>query len=1212
MREGLRTLVALGESLCAARVAALRVRSIPVVSILLRFARRISVGRRRALMRATRSLVPRSPRNLVSVLGAIIAVTTAAGVPLGYCIIGYMKEADALTYKAELTAARAAQYYVYAPDAPDAPWRYDEFAAVSEIRTPTAAPIHQRILNTHGALMMQRGTNLAWPTFARSAPILASGTMVGTAEVSASLRPLLAEVLLIALCSLLLGLAAYRAFAVLPLKVVDRSLGELEFANDKFRQLNARLELQNVLLKEREEKLEAQNVLFDEALENMFQGLAMFDGQERIVIANDRFAEIYKISRDQVKPGTTLRTIAELRISNGLYAGLTADDIVKTMRERVAKGRVSHLTSKLGDGRTITVSIRPMPDGGWVTTHQDITEREELNARLAQQNELLQQREEELRAQNIRFNAAMSNMSQGLCLFDANQQVVLANDRYAEIYGLKPEQVKRGTTLRQIFEARAANGLYNHIDMQKFVADGVGGFSDEVKQVVRLADGRYISVLRRPMPGGGLVSTHEDVTERETMNEQLDVALNNMSQGLAMFDDDQRLLICNNLYTEMYGLTQEQAKPGTTVRQILEYRLANGCYAEGNAKAFLDEQTGQFAKIDSYIQKLADGRIINVSYRKTAGGSHVITHQDITERENLNAQLEENNNLLSERTSRLQTIIDNFPGGISFLDRHLRIVVCNEKAKELLDLPESLFSAGSPRVEDILRFNARRGEYGPGNEDEQVAVRLASIKERTGQFFERDRLDGTSLEVRGVPLEDGGYVTTYVDVTERRRSEAKIAHMALHDALTGLANRVLLNEHLEQALSRVKRGEMVAVHLLDLDHFKHVNDTLGHPAGDKLLKDVADRLRALVRETDTIARMGGDEFAVLQVAIAQPADATSLARRIIESVAEPYELEGRQVVVGTSIGIAVGPSDGLATDQLMRNADLALYRAKDDGRGTYRFFEANMDAEMQKRRALEYDLRKALPAGEFELHYQPVVNLETNRITGFEALLRWHHPERGLIAPGEFIGLAEEIGFIVPLGEWVIRDACATAAQWPPHVRVSVNLSPVQFRNPGLVKVVVGALAASGLAADRLELEITETALMEDSETTLATLYRLREIGVRIAMDDFGTGYSSLGYLQSFPFDRIKIDRSFIKDIAEGLGSLNIVRAVAALGKGLGMETTAEGVETSEQLDSVKSEGCTEMQGFLFSDARPASELRRLFFMTDSAIAEGQDEVSAA
>jgi diguanylate cyclase (GGDEF)-like protein len=463
--------------------------------------------------------------------------------------------------------------------------------------------------------------------------------------------------------------------------------------------------------------------------------------------------------------------------------------------------------------------------------------------------------------------------------------------------------------------------------------------------------------------------------------------------------------------------------------------------------------------------------------------------------------------------------------------------------------------------------------------------------------------DGRCIAVSMQPMADGGTVTTHQDITEQRRSDAKIAYMALHDALTGLPNRVLLNERIEQALVRVNRGEIVATHLLDLDHFKNVNDTLGHPAGDKLLKLVTDRLRTLVRETDTIARMGGDEFAIVQVGIAQPADATSLAHRVIEVVSEPYEIDGQQVIIGTSVGIAVGPADGLTPDQLMRNADLALYRAKGDGRGTFCFFEAEMDAQMQTRRAMEYDLRKALIAGEFELHYQPVVNLQSNQISGFEALIRWRHPERGMIAPSSFIPLAEEIGFIVPLGEWTHREACATAAKWPGHIKISVNLSPVQFRNPGLVNVVVNALVTSGLAPERLELEITETALLEDSEATLTMLYRLRELGVRIAMDDFGTGYSSLSYLQSFPFDRIKIDRSFIKDIADTVGSLNIVRAVAALATGLGMATTAEGVETQEQLETVKSEGCTEMQGFLFSRPRPVEELEQFFLEHDAAVA---------
>jgi diguanylate cyclase (GGDEF)-like protein len=420
--------------------------------------------------------------------------------------------------------------------------------------------------------------------------------------------------------------------------------------------------------------------------------------------------------------------------------------------------------------------------------------------------------------------------------------------------------------------------------------------------------------------------------------------------------------------------------------------------------------------------------------------------------------------------------------------------------------------------------------------------------------------------------------------------------MARHDALTGLPNRVLLNERAEHALVRAEHGGMIAAHLLDLDHFKNVNDTLGHAAGDKLLTMVAARLRPLVGDTDTVARMGGDEFAILQIGFGQPSDASALAYRIIDAISAPYDIEGQQVNIGTSVGIAIGPGDGVNPDLLMRNADLALYRAKGDGRGAFRFFEPDMDAEMQERRILERDLRQALAAGQFELHYQPIVNLASNEINGFEALIRWRHPEKGLVSPATFVPFAEEIGFIVPLGEWAIRQACATAATWPGDFKVAVNLSPVQFRNSGLVPVVVGALAVSGLPGRRLELEITETTLLQDSEATLGMLYQLRELGVCIAMDDFGTGYSSLSYLQSFPFDRIKIDRSFIKDIGDSPGSLNIVRAVAAMAKGLGMATTAEGVETQDQLASVASEGCTEMQGYLFSKPLPADRIEELYF----------------
>jgi diguanylate cyclase (GGDEF)-like protein len=419
--------------------------------------------------------------------------------------------------------------------------------------------------------------------------------------------------------------------------------------------------------------------------------------------------------------------------------------------------------------------------------------------------------------------------------------------------------------------------------------------------------------------------------------------------------------------------------------------------------------------------------------------------------------------------------------------------------------------------------------------------------------------------------------------------------MALHDTLTGLPNRTLLNERLEEALARVGEADIAAVHLLDLDLFKNVNDTLGHPAGDELLKIVASRLHALARDGDTVARMSGDEFAIVQTHVSSPGEVTRLARRTIEALSEPCAIEGHQVVVGTSVGIAVAPTDGSSGNQLLRNADLALYRAKADGRGTYRFFEPQMNVQMQARRSMERDLRKALTSGEFDLYYQPIFDLERGSISGCEALLRWHHPETGMISPGAFVPLAEEMGLIVPLGEWIIAEACATAARWPEHITVAVNLSPVQFRNSGLVQVVMGALAAACLPASRLELEITETALLEDSAATLSVLHQLRQLGVHIAMDDFGTGYSSLSYLQSFPFDKIKIDRSFTKNIVARQESRNIVRAVVALANGLGMQTTAEGVETKEQLDAVKAEGCTSVQGYLLGQPRPAREIEQLF-----------------
>ncbi len=1161
---------------------------------------RVGAGLALQLMRLPRAL---PVRDLVAMLGGIIAVVMAVSVPVGYGIIGYLKESDALTYKAELSAARAAQY-IYAPEAP---WRYDtdQLAAISEIRTATTAPMVQRILDKGGAIMMQKGDRLAWPTFVGQAPIFAAGTVVGTAEVEASMRPLLAEVASVGVGSLLLAVAAYFAFARLPLGALDRTLGALEAANARFR---------------------SQNLLLDAALTNMAQGLVMYDADERIVVANDRYASLYGIDPALVKPGTSLREIIGLRMANGLYAGHSIDETYKIMRERLDTKTVAHVVNRMPDGRTICALIQPRRDGGWVVTHEDITEREALAARLAQQNRLLKEREEALEAQNTRFNAAIDNMSQGLCLFDAEQRVVFANRRFAELYTLSPDDVKPGTTLREILEARAAKGVYRHLDSEQFIEDGIANFRREVSQIVPLADGRFISVVRRPMADGGVVSTHEDVTEREQLsarlaeqnalllrqenelksqNDRLDTALKNMSHGLCMFDAQQRVVVANERYAEIYGLTREQVKPGTTLRQIVEHRIARGLYAGPDPEAYIKERLASFDTASTAIHHLSDGRAISIVRRPMRGGGWVTTHEDITERQALNARLEQQHLLLKQQEEklrqqnlRLDAALNNMVQGLAMFDAELRLVVANNRYAEIYGLTAEQMKPGTT-LQAILQHRIAVGSCCNESADEMLDAMLRRTEEQESSHYTTTLADGRCIAVSLQRMADGGIVSTHQDITDQRRSEAKIVHMALHDALTDLPNRVLLNERLEHALARVRRGEMLAVHLLDLDHFKTVNDTMGHPTGDKLLKQVTARLQALIRETDTIARMGGDEFAVLQSAIAQPADATVLALRIIEAISEPFDLDGSQVVIGTSVGIAVGPADGTSPDQLIRNADLALYRAKGDGRNTYRFFGPEMDAQMQVRRSMESDLRKALANGEFELHYQPVVNLASNAVSGVEALIRWRHPEKGLVPPNIFIPVAEEIGFIVPLGEWAIREACRAARSWPDHIKVAVNLSPIQFRNPGFVSVVVAALSQSGLSADRLELEITESTLLQDSDATLSTLYQLRALGVRIAMDDFGTGYSSLSYLQSFPFDKIKIDRSFVKDIGDGVGSLNIVRAVAAMANGLGMTTTAEGVETEAQLNTVRAEGCTEMQGFLFSKPLPAAEIERLLWRTE-------------
>jgi diguanylate cyclase (GGDEF)-like protein len=547
---------------------------------------------------------------------------------------------------------------------------------------------------------------------------------------------------------------------------------------------------------------------------------------------------------------------------------------------------------------------------------------------------------------------------------------------------------------------------------------------------------------------------------------------------------------------------------------------------------------------------------------------------------------------LAAERRQLSVAVNNIPQGLVLYDASARIIICNQPYIEMFGLSPEVAKPGCT-MQRLIEHRKETGSFdGDVNEFCNAIIRNVSLGKGTRQLTEAP--GGRAIEIVNRPLKTGGWVATIEDITPRRRAEEKIAHLAHYDALTDLPNRVLFRERLERALKAIRPGERLAVLYIDIDEFKSVNDALGHPIGDELLKGVAERLGGCLKETDVAARLGGDEFAVIQTAIKSQSETTELVDGIYAAIRVPFDCNGHLVSTDASIGIAFAPGDGLDLDQLLKNADMALYGAKGDGRRTYRFFEAGMDARAKARRRLELELRRAIADGGLDVYYQPVVNIESGKISCCEALLRWRHPERGMISPAEFIPVAEETGLINQLGQWVLTTACAEAANWSGDIRVAVNVSPVQFKSQTLALNVAAALAASGLAARRLELEITETVLIRDDDVALAMLHQLRELGVRIALDDFGTGYSSLSYLQRFPFDKIKIDRAFIKDLAGAGASSSIVQAVVNIAAASDMTTTAEGVETEQQRNLLYILGCTEMQGYLFSPAISAMEIRLL------------------
>ena len=545
---------------------------------------------------------------------------------------------------------------------------------------------------------------------------------------------------------------------------------------------------------------------------------------------------------------------------------------------------------------------------------------------------------------------------------------------------------------------------------------------------------------------------------------------------------------------------------------------------------------------------------------------------------------------------RFDTALNNMPHGLCMVDRKGQIGVCNRRLRELFDLPEEVTRRRLP-LRALINEAAAAGALS-GERAERLALALESrLAGGAGGEVLIDTEHRRMLAITVNPMAEGGAVLLFEDVTDRQLAEAKIHQLARFDTLTGLPNRAFLHEQTEAALAALQRRGPFAILFVDLDDFKQVNDTLDHTCGDALLCAVADRLRSVVRGSDMVARFGGDEFVVLQYPLGDLDESAALAEQIVDLLGRAFQINGHQIVVGASIGIAVAPRDGDSADLLLKNADMALYRVKLNGRGSWQFFEQGMDVKALARRNLQLDLRNALAANAFEVHYQPLYNLRTKRIATCEALLRWPHPERGMVPPGEFIPIAEEMGLIVDLGRLVLRRACIDCARWPNDVRVAVNLSAIQFRRDDMANTIREALAAANLAPDRLEIEITESAFLDDSEVTRLWLDQLQDLGVRISLDDFGTGYSSLSYLRSFPLDKVKIDRSFLQGLQASSRSLSLLYGVARLSAELDLAVTVEGVETREQLALIARErSITEVQGFYIGSAVPEEQIRSLLF----------------
>ena len=918
--------------------------------------------------------------------------------------------------------------------------------------------------------------------------------------------------------------------------------------------------------RQKAEQLREQSQRFDVALNNMSQGLIMFDASERVVVCNRRYLEISGLSAEFMQPGRTLREILQARQAQGSFSGDVAE-YRRALLEDIAHGNRKSLVVESNDGRTCHVVNVPMAGGGWVATHQDITD--QVHAKRV------------IEKQKLQLDAALENMPQGLCMFDAAQRLIVCNRRYAELYGLNDEQTKPGTSFSAIVKYRIANGNApeNH---EKYFQDRLRiiSLNQPYQGINRLCDGRFVSVIHRPMPDGGWVVTHEDVTEAKAREESFRLLFESNPVPMWVTDRESlRFVAVNEAAISHYGYTREQfmAMTAPDLRPAADRdRFAQHLRTLPDIQ--LTENAGQHRKADgSSIDVVVFSRALNYAgHQARLAVIHDVTKITLAENE------------LRRTRKFLDTVIEHVPLPIIVKDvagleqdaRDSRFTLFNRAYEELTGEPRKELIG--KKAHEILAKS--RADLVVLADNEALRSDQAVV---TSEHPIATAHNGTRLVVakKTVIRDDNGkpqYLLTVVDdVTDRRRADQRIAYLAHVDSLTDLPNRATFVEHLDATLDQAsKTGEPFAILCLDLDRFKEANDVYGHLIGDGLLREAAHRLQKAAAGT-FLARVGGDEFTLIVTNGPQPAAAEALARRLLAAFNDDFEVDGHRMQVGLSIGGAVYPSDGADAKTLLANADAALYQAKAEARGAVRFFEPELGVRLRERRELQNDLRAAIDHGDLFLHYQPQKKIESNETIGFEALARWQCPKRGMVSPDLFIRIAEDSNLIIPLGEWILREACREAASWPRRLKIAVNISPVQFHHGDLPRLVHSILLETGLAPDRLELEITEGVLIDDFSRAVSILHKLKSLGVQIALDDFGSGYSSLSYLHAFPFGKIKIDRAFVGDLEHNHHSMAIVRAIITLGHSLDVPILAEGVETEAQRAFLVQEGCDEVQGYL-------------------------------